>query len=133
MDGLRLTDLISDLSAWICPRHPSSYSVFNPNGTFSAKPKLIWGLKAQVKKPLGITVRSPPSPPSPVPGAANAPVDAWFENLNDGLTTCSAPAICLPGINVIAAGLYQATLASSAAAAPPAKAFPVPLPLCVPI
>ena len=45
----------------------------------------------------------------------------------------SAPATCLPGINGIAAGLNHATLASSAAAAPPANALPVPLPLCVPI
>src|SRR5262245_24827413 len=81
-----------------------------------------------------MNVRSPASPPSVAPGAANmGPDEAVFWNLNDGLTICSAPAICLPGISVIAAGLDQATLASSATAEPPAKALPVPLPLWVPI
>jgi len=87
-----------------------------------------------VKNPLGTTAQPPPSPPLPVPGAANAPVELPFENLKEGFRKWAAMADWMPeGSTVIAAGFDQATLASSATAAPPAKALPVPLPLWVPI
>jgi len=87
-----------------------------------------------VKKPLGTAAQSPPSPPSPVPAPAMLPVDPVLVNLNEGLIRWIAVVTWrFDGSSVIAAGLYQATLESSAVAAPPAKALPVPLPLWVPM
>src|SRR5450830_363105 len=129
-----LTVLISDFCATTWPRQPASYSVLRPKGSFSATPNRRLGLISMVKNPLGISAQLPTSPPSPVPGNANAPVELPFEYLKEGFRKFPAMANCLPeGSNVIAAGFDQATLASSATAAPPAKAFPVPLPLCVAI
>ena len=57
-----------------------------------------------------------------------------FWNLNDGFRIWVEIAkLVVPGNAVIPAGLYQTVLASSATAAPPANALPVPLPFWVAI
>src|SRR5688572_28756039 len=125
MAGLRLIDMISDLIPVSRPRHPASYSVARPIGAFTARPARQPQPRSAVKNVLGITAQSPPFPPSPLPGAANTPVEPVFSNLNDGFTTWTATVACFcpRGSTFMPAGLNQTTLASSAAAAPPANAL----------
>src|SRR5688572_23712034 len=59
-------------------------------------------------------------------------VDPSLLNLKDGRNACSATCTWLPcGSSDMAAGLVQTTLASSAPAAPPEYALPVPEPFWV--
>src|SRR6185436_4877814 len=122
-EGLKFTVMTSEDRPWKRPTKSSSYSVFSPKGTLSAKPKLNAWFTLVTKKRFGTNAPSPASPPFPARAGllAAAGTLPLFVNLVDGEMACPATRKCAPrGSRAIPAGFHHTVDASSAAAAAPA-------------
>jgi hypothetical protein len=124
--GFTLTVWMLDRIAWKRPIQPSSYSVTRPNGAVTPSP-------IDHSASIGITayrfgtIFSPPaSPPLPPRVWEVAGCEAAFEKLSDGLMKWSAPTPCAVRRRDMPATFDHSVVASSAAAAAPAKALPRP-------
>src|SRR5438874_11208145 len=84
-----------DLTAWKRPSQSESYSVFNPNGTFTPMPNDHLSVNGTPKYKFGTPAQLPASPPVPPSGWPNAGCDPPSLNLVDGQMRLPATTTCL--------------------------------------